>query len=161
MTIKNIKSGFRVTGICPFNADAITLPGEDQLEEFNPRTLATQTGLKYIPLYCSSPLKSRMVDPSCSDHSTVSDPDVSSVASDDSPANMLCCGSGGLSELLALPQAPSKLPTKFPKASGRALTLDEYLEKEKAKRAIEQQKEERKRAREEKKRKKDLAKKGG
>ena len=130
MTIKNIKSVFCVTAV---NADAITLPGEDQLEVFNPCTLATQTGLKYTPLYCSSPLKSRMVDPSCSDHSTVSDSDVSSVASNDSPANMLCCGSVRLSELLAIPQALSKCLPSFQKhLVARAITLDKYLEKEKA-----------------------------
>ena len=57
MTIKNIKGGFRITGICPFNPESITLAGEDKLEQFNPQALAVQTGLKYIPLYSSSLMK--------------------------------------------------------------------------------------------------------
>ncbi len=32
MTIKNIKTGFRITGVCPFNEYAIVLPGDKQLE---------------------------------------------------------------------------------------------------------------------------------
>lgn len=64
MTIKNIKSGFRITGICPFDKDAIHLPGEERLEEFNPHSLPKQTGLKYIPLYSSSPIPRRNRSPS-------------------------------------------------------------------------------------------------
>ncbi len=64
MTIKNIKSGFRIIGICPFDKDAIHLPGEERLEEFNPHSLPKQTGLKYIPLYSSSPIPRRNRSPS-------------------------------------------------------------------------------------------------
>ena len=35
MTIINIKVGFRITGICPFNSRAITLPGEDKFDGLN------------------------------------------------------------------------------------------------------------------------------
>ncbi len=53
MTIINIKVGFKIT---PFNSRAITLPGEDKFERFNPDSLAEQTGLKYkyIPI-CQRP----------------------------------------------------------------------------------------------------------
>lgn len=56
MTIKNIKSGFRVTGVYPFNKSAIVLP-EESYEKFNPEALSRHSGLSYIPLY--SPVKSR------------------------------------------------------------------------------------------------------
>ena len=143
MTIKNIKSGFQTTGICPFNKDAVTLPGEDKLKEFNPHSLAMQTGLKYIPLYSSSPMRpshSRICGSSSNDNSTAMSDASNSNASDepsDTPANKLNHRSGGLSEMLDLPQAPSKLPTKYPKSSGCVITLEEQMainaEKERAK----------------------------
>ena len=154
MTIKNIKSGFRIMGICPFNPDAITLSGEDKLEEFNPQALAVQIGLKYIPLYSSSPMKPRPSDNTTiimSDHA--SDCVGSSDKFFDSPVCSLSHHSACFSKMLRLPEAPSKLPTKYPKSSGRMATLEEQLainvEKEKA-RKEEKQKEERKKAREEK-----------
>ena len=165
MTTKNIKGGFRITGICPFNPDAITLPGEDKLEQFNPQALAVQTGLKYIPLYSSSPMKPKANGSSdtttmMSDHP--SDCDGSSDESIDSPACCLSHHSAGFSKLLHLPEVPSKLPTKYPKSSGRVVTLEEQLavnaEKEKAKKEKEKQKEERRKAREEKKYQRDMKK---
>ncbi|XP_019854672.1 PREDICTED: tigger transposable element-derived protein 2-like [Amphimedon queenslandica] len=49
MTQRNIASGFEVTGICPFNRNAIKT-GNDKQETIS-RSLLDQTGLAYIPLY--------------------------------------------------------------------------------------------------------------
>ena len=48
MTIRNIVSGFRTTGIYPLNRDAILLPGEPK------KSLSEKTGLSFIPLYTPS-----------------------------------------------------------------------------------------------------------
>lgn len=50
MTIPNVVAGFRVTGICPFNRNAISLPSEEP-KKFNPEALPRTSGIKYIPLY--------------------------------------------------------------------------------------------------------------
>ena len=50
MTLANIVAGFRVTGVCPFNRNAIRLPSEESTK-FNPEALPKSTGIKYIPLY--------------------------------------------------------------------------------------------------------------
>jgi hypothetical protein len=60
----NITAGFRVTGICPFNRKAISLPSEEptKTRKFNPEALPQATGIKYVPLYspaCSSQQKKR------------------------------------------------------------------------------------------------------
>ena len=55
MSLPNIMAGFRVTGICPFNRNAISLPSEEPTK-FNPEALSQATGIKYIPLY--SPARS-------------------------------------------------------------------------------------------------------
>ena len=52
MSLANITAGFRVTGICPFNRNAISLPSEEpKSRKFNPEALPQATGIKYIPLY--------------------------------------------------------------------------------------------------------------
>ena len=56
MTLGNIAAGFRVTGVYPFNRNAIRLPSEEP-SKFDPEALAKSTGIKYIPLY--SPAHSR------------------------------------------------------------------------------------------------------
>ena len=55
MTLPNIVAGFRVTGVCPFNRNAIRLPSEAPTK-FDPEALVKSTGIKYIPLY--SPVRS-------------------------------------------------------------------------------------------------------
>ena len=54
MTLGNIAAGFRVTGVYPFNRNAIPLPSEEP-SKFDPE--AKSTGINYIPLY--SPAHSR------------------------------------------------------------------------------------------------------
>ena len=53
MTQKNVLAGFRTTGVCPLNRDAIDLPGDDVASN-----LCQKTGLSYIPLY--TPVKRRI-----------------------------------------------------------------------------------------------------
>ena len=48
MTSTNIISAFRTTGVSPFNRQAVLVPTK---QVFNPKSLATSTGLAFIPLY--------------------------------------------------------------------------------------------------------------
>lgn len=48
MTAPNIMSAFRTTGVYPYNRQAVLLP---QKQVFDPKSLASSTGLAYIPLY--------------------------------------------------------------------------------------------------------------
>ena len=50
MTSKNIMSGFKVTGICPFDHSFISTPN-DEYESFKPEQLSYHTGLAHVPLY--------------------------------------------------------------------------------------------------------------
>ena len=45
MTLPNIVAGFRVTGVCPFNRNAIRLPSEAPTK-FDPEALPKSTGIK-------------------------------------------------------------------------------------------------------------------
>ena len=56
--MKSIISGFRVTGVCPLNREAIKLPG-DQYESFKPEALPQTSGLAYIPLYSPAPRRTQ------------------------------------------------------------------------------------------------------
>lgn len=168
MTIKNIKSGFRVTGIYPFNKDVITLP-EDNFESFRPEALSQRSGLAYIPLY--SPIRqNRALDhPLNVFHpctSTTGRDDLSnessedgSVSSTDTPATALTHHSSRFCQLLQLPQVPSRIPTKHIKSSGCALTSAENLlgleTKEREKEQAKKDKEERRLEREKKKRERE------
>ena len=49
MTIRNAIAGFRVTGVYPFNRQAIHLPAERP--SFRPETVPKDNGLVYLPLY--------------------------------------------------------------------------------------------------------------
>ena len=50
MTMTNVISGFRSTGVYPLNCHAMT-PASSKPQDFNPISLSEKTGLKYIPLY--------------------------------------------------------------------------------------------------------------
>jgi hypothetical protein len=56
MSAKNIVASFKTTGVCPFNRQALKVPGMDRegFTSFQPESLAEKTGLKYIPLYSPS-----------------------------------------------------------------------------------------------------------
>ena len=55
MTMHNIITGFRITGVFPFNRHALR-PSDKDLQ---PKSLSQQTGLKYIPLFSPAPAKHR------------------------------------------------------------------------------------------------------
>ena len=51
MTLKNIISGFKVTGVFPVDIFAIKLPEDTIKPALNPEKLAVKSGLAYTPLY--------------------------------------------------------------------------------------------------------------
>ena len=64
MNSNNVISGFRATGICPFNRNAIKVPGlEEEREDAD--SLSEKTGLAYIPLFSPAPKcqLSRVISP--------------------------------------------------------------------------------------------------
>lgn len=154
MTIKNIKAGFKVTGIHPFNRSAISLP-EESFEKFKPEALSSDNGINYIPFYTSSSLIPRkdtkrfICDSETESDDLESDEDglndstivlqttLSSAQStplqkslpstlSQTPAKPLPYVSK-FGQLLQLPKPPSKIPTKRGKSSGRVLTSEECL----------------------------------
>ena len=175
MTMSNIISGFKVTGVCPFKR--VEIPGEKNAS-FDPENLPKSSGLAYIPLY--SPARGYPVQrgstPSGSfyQHRHNSSFEVSTLevsrelsasdsylfdrsASSDLGENCVMAPlqkSSSLSKLFKVPEVPSKLPTKHVKSSGRILTSVENMkvmdEREKEKQEKEKLKQERKKAREEK-----------
>ena len=115
MTLPNIISGFRITGICPFNRDAFKLPGEE-FTCFEPKTLQEETGLAYIPLY--SPRGSAMKQ------SLQHSPFMKSSSCLPLPQPV-----SSLSKSLATPIPPSAtLRAGKKKVSGRVLTSLENIE---------------------------------
>ena len=50
MSMKNVAVGFKVTGVYPFDNQAIKVP-EEEYTTFKPEALAVSLGIKYIPLY--------------------------------------------------------------------------------------------------------------
>lgn len=56
MSARNIVASFKTTGVCPFNRQALKVPGmeKEEFTSFQPENLAERTGLKYIPLYSPS-----------------------------------------------------------------------------------------------------------
>ena len=58
MNASNIISGFRSTGICPFDRRTLKVPGFEQEEEGDHEdldNLSEETGLAYIPLFSPAP----------------------------------------------------------------------------------------------------------
>ena len=174
MTMKNIVSGFRVTGICPFDRKAIRIP--EEYKSFKPESLPEKTGLAYIPLYspahgrthfkvsshnsildCNS---SPIVQPA--EENRVSEDNISltvRISSDSDDSSNRCSilplrDSRTLSKFLRTPMPPSKLPTKHQKSCGKVLTSVENMHimeaREHDKQQKEKLKEERRKAREEK-----------
>jgi len=75
LTVKNITSGFKVTGIYPVDRNAVQISGYKLT--FRPESLAEKSGLAYIPLYspalsCHSQ-KERMTTSEVSEMSIFSD----------------------------------------------------------------------------------------
>ena len=161
MTIKNITSGFKVTGVFPVDRFAIKLP-EDTKPVFKPEALAVQSGLAYIPLYSPAYSKS----PSSTMESCADDSSLVSVNTGNDSSHMersfsednLSIGyfndsyckvslrKSSLGGLMTTPVVPSKLPAKRVKSCRQVLTSAEFLQKmeeaEEIKRAKAREKEE-------------------
>ena len=56
MTLLNVANVFGVTGICPFDRNAICLPPAQGIVDSD-RSLAPQKSIAYIPLYSPAPKK--------------------------------------------------------------------------------------------------------
>ena len=78
MSMSNVLAGFKVTGIYPFNRDALGIP-EEQYECFKPEIFVKESGLKYILLYSPMPHACDAVRNSKSLHSTPKSLELSSV----------------------------------------------------------------------------------
>ncbi len=129
MTIKNIKAGFRVTGVYPFDRSAIVLPDEN-FKTFEPELLSSASGISYIPFYTDSelatPKKSVRVQESSSDSDDSLSVGITVTKSRGkkplaTPAKALPYSSK-FEQLLQLPKLPSKIPTKRGKSCGRVIT---------------------------------------
>ena len=152
MTVKNITSGFKVTGIYPVDRCAVQVPG--QKPSFRPESLAEKSGLAYVPLYSPAPTrhsqKAKMSTFEASGLSGLSDSlnsysDISPNTSllqrslsennisihSSSEASLLSrpSYSSSISSLLNTPIAPAKLPTKNVKPCGQVLTFTDLMEK--------------------------------
>ena len=154
MTVKNITSGFKVTGVYPVDKNAVQIPW--QKPAFKPESLAEKSGLVYIPLYSPAPSrhsqKVRMATYEENEMSIVSEsPHQSYLNSDTSPnfsflqrslsennisiqssseASLLMQPySSSLSSLLNTPIPPAKLRAKNVKACGQVLTSTDVMKK--------------------------------
>ena len=180
MTVANITSGFKVTGVYPVNREAISLPDSDDQDN-----LAVQNGLEFIPLCSASPA------PKCTEkHAQGRMRDKSATKFTEEEITLfekrfengynltidaryntwlrefhqesahhvhmqpMQQGCNMVSKFLQCPPPPSKLPTLKPKSCGRVLTSSEHLalveQKEKEKMEREKAKEERIEARKQK-----------
>ena len=142
MTSKNIISGFRACGVCPFNPSAIQLQSESEDTDSDIRT---KSGLAYIPLFTSSEDEG---DCSSSDHEDLDE--VHTFTKESS-----------IDRFFTVPSPPQKRVVKK-KPSAAVLTSIENLqriqEKEANKAEQEAQKEQRKKEREARKKEKDAQK---
>ena len=155
MTVKNITSGFKVTGVYPVDRNAVQVSGHKPT--FRPESLAEKSGLAYIPLYSPAPSRHRqktrttpfeaseMSIPSDSPHQSFLNSDTSlgisflqrsfsenniSVRSSSEASLLLQPSySSSISSLLKTPTAPAKLPTKNVKACGQVLTSTDLMKK--------------------------------
>ena len=158
MSMKNVMSGFRVCGICPFNREVLTKP-EEQYSSFKPEALPQLSGLKYIPLYSPARVRTKsgfdILDSTTFNFSTsrqysYSESNLHNISLDQSSNESKCLiplqRAGSLSHFLITPTPPSRAITKqLP--CGRVLTSSDNIkqleEKEKKKRAALVEKEER------------------
>ena len=167
MTMSNVISSFKVTGICPFDRTVIEVPDtkENEYSCFKPESVVQRYGLAYIPLYSpghslKAP-KSRVVqqtprklEPCFNENSrSTSEDSLLSPEASFIPSVPLRRATS-LSNFLIPPLPPSKIPTKHGKSSGKVLTSIENIEmieeKERQKEAEARKKNERRKACEEK-----------
>ena len=150
MTITNIMSGFRVTGVFPVDRNAIALTtGINPSTKFQPEALAAETGLAYIPLYSPAPKSSKVTHrhkanyhydqgPATPSSSCLTN-NYSFLERSQSEDNITITNSSSsilplqrsssLGKFLSTPLAPSKLPTKRLKSCGQVLTSADFMKK--------------------------------
>ena len=132
MTMSNVISSFKVTGICPFDRTVIEVPDtkENEYSCFKPESVVQRYGLAYIPLYSPGhSLKApksrvmqqtpRKLEPCFNENSRSTSED--SLLSPEASFT-------SLSNFLIPPLPPSKIPTKHGKSSGKVLTSIENIE---------------------------------
>lgn len=145
MTVSNIMAGFKKTGVCPFDRNAIKLPYDFSYQHFQPEELVKESGLAYIPMYSPKPSRHKQVE--------VPQHHLSSSSSDDDYCAMPQPQPTSINKFFTTTKPPSLLPVKFPKSSGRVLTQEDQLkaleEKERKKLEEERRKEEKRRLKEE------------
>lgn len=155
MTQNNVLSGFRTTGIYPFDPNKVLsrLQPQKSASKEQLQSLPQRTGLNYIPFY--SPARGNSSKQSSHDESSFSEDEVTTPTLERSLSEndvRDCVGksyrSTSISQFLHTPLPPSKIPTKYPKSSGKVLTSLENLqameEKERKKEEERNKKEERK-----------------
>ncbi len=111
---KNIKTGFKITGICPFNKDAIQLLEEKQLENLTITHLlyGQDSNTSHCIVAVSRDLPRKLLcylEIHTKLWSFDSPANDSGEALSDSPATGLLYHSSGFTELLGLPEASSRL----------------------------------------------------
>ena len=157
MTASNVISGFRCTGIYPFNRNAVKARSE-KFRRFDQDALSKGIKINYVPLF--SPDRARHTD---SNLDTEDENDSSSSASSPPLGNSRCntlppIQHKTLKDFLVTPKAPNR--GKGPVPKGRVLTSRQNLllleEQKKKKQEEAQLKEDRKNLREEKLRLKKL-----
>ena len=122
MTQKNVTGGFKVTGIYPFNRNALKVDHHGKQES---QSLLQEMGLAYIPMYStdegsSSKSLSLEDEPSQLERS-LSEGDISRALTQLRRRT-------AIESILKTSSHPSTLPTKNAKSFGRVLTSYEYVE---------------------------------
>lgn len=134
LTPENIISGFRVTGVYPFDRSVINAAVGKKTEacsSFEPASLAERTGLHYIPLY--SPARQpnttlaktsdlSLAHQSLLNFSTTSLEDSLFQCEDDVRHNLPLQTTMSLSKFFIKPIPPNKIPTKHGKSCGKVMT---------------------------------------
>ena len=176
--MRNIMSGFKTTGVCPFNKNIFQIQ-TNQYTSFKSDTLPERTGLAYIPFY--SPRQLQTSTKSVISPTFLPGDGDCCYLSDDSDSGdqeeleqcdtMFDCvymnpvkSSTSISKHLNIPMSPKKiLKTEHSKnISGRVLTSNENIQmmeqKEEIKKEKKREKEEKQKLREEKQRKTEIEK---
>ena len=157
MTVKNVRGGFKVTGIYPFDRNAVSLPEDTPSSP----SLSKSANIPFIPLFSPAPSHRQHGLPKshcCTEPSTSADEQDLSVESAEHSDEEVCYltqrGTAISRTILITPKCPSKLPRKRAKNSGRVLTSVENRqiinEKQEKKEEALKQKEQRKMERERK-----------
>ena len=163
MSVKNITSSFKTTGVCPFNRHALKVPGMESkvFSLFQPERLVEKTGLKYIPLYSPSRRQSKVLE----DNSNTpllhrsgipnvmmeNESDIMMETGRPPPPNTIGARfhreasvplrtSTNLTNFLNPPIPPSKIPTKKVKSCGKCLTNAEGLRQIEEKQKLKEEK---------------------